>query len=87
MKTRTSALGALAILTAQAGLPANAQGAADTAASIEERCEIYRNIDDRAALLLELERLLDEFPEDPCVDVIVALLGGNPVAELTEEPY
>lgn len=86
MRTRYDVLIALALITARATSPgvANAQDQND----LRERCmEWWQMRDDRPALQLELERLLEEDPENICVGFVAGLLGGTPVAQVPQVPY
>jgi hypothetical protein len=87
MRRTTSAIAALAIIAARTGLPVEAQILVDDADLLEQRCEVYRQIEDRATLLAELEALLELRPDDPCIDLIVGQLGGASVAEILQDPY
>lgn len=80
MNKKLTALSALAVLTAQAGIATSAS--AQEAVDLEEVCEIYRQIDDRTVLQQELSLLLQNDPSNQCIDVIVSLLGGGPVAQV-----
>ncbi|WP_025311438.1 hypothetical protein [Roseicyclus elongatus] len=81
MKRKISTLAALAVLTASVGapMPGESQG-------IDlDVCEVYDRMD-RSSLQRELAVLLDEDPTNVCVDYIVSLLGGTPVAQVTPTP-
>ena len=80
MKRQVGVLSALAVVAANVGIatPAFSQ----TAASVTAQCEIYRQMGDRAALQAELATLLAIDPTNVCIDVIVDILGGSPVAQV-----
>ena len=84
MRNKIGVIAALAAITARVGLPdgATAGGVDPTVVILQDRCEYYMNIDDRAVLQLELENLLELRPDDPCIPLIIDLLGGGPLAEL-----
>ncbi len=72
---------ALALLTAQAGLPSSA--AAQDSFRWEQQCQEWRRIDDTAELQAQLEFLLLNRPDDPCIEYLVSRLGGAPTASVT----
>jgi hypothetical protein len=88
MNKKLGIVAALAAITLRMGVPdaAFSQDAdARTAAliNLNIRCEAYKNISDRSVLQQELEKLLFLNPDDECVDYIVGLLGGAPVASIS----
>lgn len=88
MNRKIGIVGALAAITIRLGLPDVAYSQeldtrAEALKKLEFRCEVYRKINDRSVLQLELEQLLLLNPDDECVDYIVGLLGGAPVASIS----
>lgn len=73
-------LSALAVLASQAGIAGDAvsQEMIDGLAA----CEDYENVSDVLSLQEELARLIDADPTNPCIDYLVARLGGSPVAQV-----
>lgn len=82
MKQKT-VVAALALITAQAGLPSSV--AAQDSQRWEQQCSEWRRITDTSELQAQLEYLLLNRPEDPCIDYLVGILGGPPRAGLGTE--
>ncbi|QBY01812.1 hypothetical protein E2K80_14660 [Rhodophyticola sp. CCM32] len=85
MKHKTSVISALAVLTAQAGIPTTAL--AQDAAGLEQACQGVMQIEDRAALQDELSALLGSDPNNQCITLIVSLLGEGPLAEVVDRTF
>lgn len=85
MDRKISAIAALAVITTKVGIPFGAY--AQEAFELEERCQIYEEIEDPSILQAELELLLDLRPDDPCISFLVERLGGGPLAEIPPEQY
>jgi hypothetical protein len=84
MQRKISTLTALAVLTAAVSSPM--PGVSQTGVSAEV-CEFYETMD-RSTLQQELSRLLETDPNNGCIDYLVSLLGGSPVAEVVPtDPY
>lgn len=86
MRARFEVLIALVLITARATSPgvAIAQVENELRAQCEEWWEMR---DDRPALQLELERLLELDPNNICIGFIADLLGGTPIAQVPPEIY
>lgn len=85
MNTKTTTITALAILYAYAGLPQSAS--AQEVNDLVQQCEFYETelFNDPVALQQALEELIEEDEFNPCIDFILARLGGTPIAQLP--PY
>lgn len=87
MKLKISTLSALAVVLGHSGLPVTAT--AQQAASVRAECDIYAREGNRTALQDQLAILLETDPSNVCIDYIVDLLGGSPIAQVPPqaEPY
>jgi hypothetical protein len=86
VKRKIGVVSALAVLATNVGMstPVLSQ---ETYASLAA-CEAYMQMGDRAILQEELARLLVADPNNICIDLIVDLLGGSPVAQVPQvDPY
>lgn len=84
MRKKIGVIAAFAAMTARIGIPdgASAGGVDPTIAMLQDKCDYYIGITDRSVLQRELEQLLELRPDDPCIPLIIDLLGGGPLAEL-----
>lgn len=85
MNRKIGVIAALAAVAARATVPDGSfaqTSQEEMLVNLEIRCDVYKRIDDRAELQLELEKLLVRNPDDGCVDYIIDLLGGGPLASV-----
>jgi hypothetical protein len=81
MKHKLGVISALAIVASSAG--ATAPVLSQQSSDMVSQCERYMQIEDRALLQLELSELLARDPNNDCIDQIVLLLGGSPLAQVS----
>ncbi len=87
MIKKTTVISALTILTAQVGMTTTAQ--AQDSLRWEWRCDYIRQFDDVATLQRQLEFLLLNHPDDPCIGFLVRRLGQAPLGQVVgaQPPY
>ena len=84
MAHRKTAVQALAIITYSLGLPQT--GLAQEIDRFDEQCGEYYLLDDPVQIQRELERLLLEEEDNPCIPILVSLLSGLPTATIEVGP-
>lgn len=75
-----TAIYALAVVAHQVGMVPSAS--AQEAIIRDERCEYLLGIEERWVLLEELEELIDNDPDNPCVPMLIGMLGKQPVGQI-----
>lgn len=80
MSRKIGVVSALSALAVGAGVPHVALTGGIEA--IDQRCEEILQIRDRSILQSQLELLLELNPDDPCIPLLVSVLGASAIAQV-----